>query len=140
MITCPVFARTDKDDPIVGRATSGEDAEEGILDKRAALLGNFPRAIVQVINKHDPLGFIDRDVVLLEYICGILGRCHDCILKVEQIYCMKSVIEKMETVSTKIKNNLTTNLENYDMLKYSFRDFVEKADESDRQKIHREAE
>ena len=83
MITCPIFARTDKDDPIVGRATPAEEGEEAILDKRAAVLGNFPRAIVQIINKQDPLGFLPRDLHLLEHICGILGRCHDCILKVE---------------------------------------------------------
>lgn len=49
MITCPVFARTDKDAPVVG--TEGPDGQQVKLDKRALVLGNFPRAIVQLINK-----------------------------------------------------------------------------------------
>ena len=49
---------------------------------------------------------------------------------------MRSVLEKMGSVSTKIENNLHANLENYDMLKFVFRDFNEKADESEKIKSY----
>jgi hypothetical protein len=51
IITCPVFAKSDKDDPIVGRAASAQSGNGERADKRTAVLGNFPRAIIQLINK-----------------------------------------------------------------------------------------
>jgi hypothetical protein len=51
---------------------------------------------------------------------------------------MRSVLDNMSAVSTKIENNLHTNVENYDMLKYSFRNFFDKVDESEKLKNMRD--
>lgn len=46
----------------------------------------------------------------------------------------------MGTVSAKIENNLHANLENYNMLRVSFGDFFEKADEAEKVRSYRETE
>ena len=46
LITCPVFAKTDRDD-ITGAEKAGGGSN----------LGSFPRAIIQLINKNDADGF-----------------------------------------------------------------------------------
>ena len=94
-------------------------------DLRKAKLSNYPRAIINLINNHDPVGFQDKDIALMEYVGEMIGRCHDVILKVEQVFAMRSVLDSMTSVSQEIENNLHGSMDNYEMLKDSFKNFSE---------------
>ena len=126
-MTSPIFTRTDKNDhtAVFEEPSTIEIESDSKFDTRKAKLSNYPRAIVQLINKHDAVGFQDKDMELLEQVGEMIGRAHDVILKVEQVFAMRSVLDNMTSVTTKIENNLRINTENYDMLKYTFRNFNE---------------
>jgi hypothetical protein len=46
-------------------------------------MSGLPRAVIQLINKNDQNGFSPRDIEKLEFLSTILGRCHDCVIKIE---------------------------------------------------------
>jgi hypothetical protein len=59
------------------------------LDPSPHSLSAIPRGVISLINKKDPNGFAPADIEKLEFLSIILGRCHDVVLKVEQLYSMK---------------------------------------------------
>jgi len=65
ILSIPVFCSTDKYEV-------GSDS-----------LANLPRGVLQLINKFDPNGFDAKDIEKLEFLCNIVGRCHDSVLKIE---------------------------------------------------------
>ena len=64
----------------------------------------------------------------MEFLSEILGRCHDVIMRVEQLHVMKSVSDGLMSCSTDIFNNLEDNQINYNRLKESIEGFL-KTDE-----------
>ena len=87
----------------------------------------LPRAIIQVINKNEDK-FTQEDYNRLETISFILGRCHDCMLKLEQIYALKNYSFELMNCTDEISTNLAQNEILYRSLKESFKGFIEDTD------------
>eukprot|EP00347_Sterkiella_histriomuscorum_P021983 403332089 len=107
VISVPIFCQSD-------RYEVGSDS-----------LANLPRGIIQLINKTDPNGFSGRDIEKLEFLSSILGRCHDCVLKVEQLYSLKSVSDSLTEITKKVQNNLDTSCLQFGHMKKQFTQFIQ---------------
>ena len=87
----------------------------------------MPRAIIQVINKRHE-NFTQEDYNRLETVCFVLGRCHDCMLKMEQIYALKGFSFELMSCTDVINTNLEQNEILYRNLKETFKEFMEGAE------------
>lgn len=108
IMTCPIYATNDK------------TSQDGDIEK-------LPRAIIQVINKKHE-NFMQEDFNRLEMVCFVLGRCHDCMLKMEQIYALKSFSFELMSCTDVINTNLEQNEVLYRNLKETFKEFLEGAE------------
>ncbi|CDW73453.1 UNKNOWN [Stylonychia lemnae] len=88
-------------------------------------LANLPRGVIQLINRSDPNGFDNHDMEKLEFLSNIVGRCHDSVLKIEQLYCLKSVSENLSDITKKIQTGLDTSCIQYGHMKKQFTQFMQ---------------
>ena len=110
LITCPIFAKTDKEE------IPSQNGESNTAPQMSSL-GKFPRAIIQLINKKDYDGFDSEDVEKIEFLSHILGRCHDIITKVEQLNCMRSVSDGLMKATVEVQNQMDDSTANYNRLR-----------------------
>ena len=97
-------------------------AEKGAANS----LGSFPRAIIQLINKNDPDGFQPQDLEYLEYLTKLVGRCHDCILKIEQLHFAENVSAELMRHTDAIANSVDDSVAHYAQMKKPLRDFLDR--------------
>mmetsp|Transcript_14650 Transcript_14650/g.18421 ORF Transcript_14650/g.18421 Transcript_14650/m.18421 type:complete len:114 (+) Transcript_14650:261-602(+) len=104
-------------------------------------LANYPRALVQLINKKfdenvcpdqeqesedaQPLDeevasilaqgrrFRQDDVDKVERVAHIMGRCHEMVNKIESLFGMRNDIRQMDYVSNTILNQIESNRQNF---------------------------
>ena len=81
--------------------------------------------MISLINKRDPNGFSPADIEKLEFLSIILGRCHDAVLKVEQLYSMKHVSDSLQKVTVNIENCLDNNRVQFGIVNKQFKQFLE---------------
>ena len=105
MLSVPVFAMTDQ---------IGTD------------LGNLPRCIIQLIDKHDTKGFTPEDISKMDYLSAIIGRIHDQLLKVEQLHCLKSVSDRLFNCTKEIDIGISDTSVLYTNVKKSLDEFLDK--------------
>ena len=83
--------------------------------------------MISLINKKDPNGFCPADIEKLEFLSIILGRCHDAVLKVEQLYSMKHVSDNLQKATFNIDNCLETNKIQFGIVNKQFKQFLDTA-------------
>ena len=134
MITCPISAENDFQ----------QMNKEGLT--------NYPRAIVQLINKRcdechkkeedendeenkdavddevqqlikQSSRFTQWDVEKIERICSIMGRCHEMVNKIESLFGMRNDIRQMDTVSNTIMNQIDSSRQHFGNLQQHFKKF-----------------
>lgn len=136
MITCPVFARTDRlIFESADQSENGEAANEDEENKPPQMspLSQFPRCVIQLIDKKDHRGFSQEDVSMLEGLTDYIGRCHDIITKVEQLHSLRSVSDTLLNTAGHINNNLSENMSNFNNLKRQLEELYAVTDFEQRQ-------
>jgi hypothetical protein len=88
--------------------------------------------VISLINKKDPNGFSPADIEKLEFLSIILGRCHDAVLKVEQLYSMKHVSDSLQKVTLNIDNCLETNKVQFGIVNKQFKQFLDTTNARDK--------
>ncbi len=102
------------------------------LDPSPHSLSAVPRGVISLINKKDPNGFSPADIEKLEFLSIILGRCHDAVLKVEQLYSMKHVSDSLQKVTLNIDNCLETNKVQFGIVNKQFKQFIDTTNARDK--------
>jgi len=95
------------------------------LDPSLHSLSSVPRGVISLINKKDVNGFLPQDIEKLEFLSVILGRCHDAVLKVEQLYSLKHVSDGLQKVTANIDNCLETNRIQFGIVNKQFKQFID---------------
>jgi hypothetical protein len=80
-----------------------------------------------LINKKTKHGFTAEDITELDYLSVLIGRCHDQLLKVEQLHCLKSVSDQLLYCTQEISIGLDENQAYYGAAKKSMNEFLEKS-------------
>jgi hypothetical protein len=61
-----------------------------------------------------------------------LGRCHDSVLKVEQLYTLKHVSDGLNEVSGKMSTCIDTNKIQFGLINKQFKQFIDKTNEKEK--------
>ena len=61
----------------------------------------------------------------LEFLSAILGRCHDSVLKVEQLYSLKHVSDSLNDVTSRVATCIDTNKVQFGLINKQFKQFIE---------------
>lgn len=98
------------------------------LDPSPHSLSAIPRGVISLINKKDPNGFAPADIEKLEFLSIILGRCHDVVLKVEQLYSMKDNCDSLSKFTHNTDSYLESSKVQFGIFHKQFKQFIEKMD------------